>query len=119
MRSVFVDRTSNMAAIDLRPGERIDRTEEVGGSLLANYGTDDELVSVEILSLGAVHRPEVVAELHVLLGPLGEIGAGSSVLGNPSLIITPRRLDVVDLLIQQINQAAVSDSHAQKANALA
>jgi hypothetical protein len=116
--SVFVDRTANMAAIDLQPGRPIARTEEVGTSLLANYDDADELVGVEVLSLKAVRRPEVVAELHVLLGPLGELSAGVGFAGTPALVIAPHRLNIVDLLIQQIDSANVEDGNALAANVL-
>jgi hypothetical protein len=119
MMSVFVDHTANMAAIDLQPGQPIASTAEVGASLLANYDSAGELVSVEILSLKAVRRPEVVAELHVLLGPLGELSEGCTFLGSPFLTVAPRPLNIVDLLIQQIDHATVEDNNAHEANALA
>lgn len=123
MISVFVDRTANMAAIDLQPGRPITFTAEVGASLLANYDEASELVSVEILSLRALQRPEVVAELHALLGDLGELNEGTGFAGSPfglsSLAMTPRRLDIVDILIQQINRATVEDGNAHMANVLA
>jgi hypothetical protein len=122
MISVFVDRTANMAAIDVQPGRPITSTAEVGASLLANYDDAGALVSVEILSLRAVQLPEVVAELHRLLGDLGELSEGTGFAGSPfgfsSLAITPRRLNVVDILIQQINRAVVEDGNAQRANVL-
>jgi hypothetical protein len=119
MISVFVDRTANVAAIDLQPGRPIDRTVEVGASLLANYDASDELVSVEVLSLRAAQRPEVVAELHTLLGTLGELSEGVvGFAGAPVLVMSPRRLNVIDLLIQQINRATVEDGNAQRANVL-
>lgn len=119
MISVFVDRRSNMAAIDLQPGRAIDRSEEVGTSLLANYDSAGELVGVEILSLAAVRRPEVVAELHALLRSLGELDDGTSFVAGPFLTLAPRRIDIVDLLVQQINQAITEDGSAQEARVLA
>ncbi len=122
MISVFVDRTANMAAIDLQPGQPITSTAEVGASLLANYDDAGELVSVEVLSLRAVQRPEVIADLRSLLGDLGELGEGTgfmgSQLGFSSLAITPSQLNVVDVLIQQINRAVVEESNTQRANVL-
>jgi hypothetical protein len=70
-----------------------------------------------------LQRPEVVAELHALLGDLGELNEGTSFAGSPvglsSLAMTPRRLDIVDILIQQINRATFEDGNAHMANVLA
>ncbi len=68
--NVTVDPTTNIAVIDLHPGRAIARTVEVGASLLANYDIDGMLVSIEILSLDAVRRPEVADELRGLLAGL-------------------------------------------------
>lgn len=120
MMSMFVDHAANVAAIDLQPGRPIARTDEVGSSLLASYDEAGGLVSVEVLSLKAVQRPEVVAELHALLGEIGELNAGTGFTASPSgfssLAITPRRVHIVDILIQQINRATVEDGNAQQIN---
>lgn len=118
MISVYVDRVANMAAIDLQPGQPIHRTEEVGTSLLANYDAAHDLVGVEILSLKAVRRADVVAELHTLLGPLGELREGTGFAGGPSLVIATQPLNVVDLLIQQINEVTVEDGNERRTSML-
>lgn len=74
MSSVFIDRTADVAVIDLIPDRPIVRTDTVGPSLLANYGPVGELVSVEVLSLSAARRPEVTAALRCLLGKFVESG---------------------------------------------
>ena len=67
MFSMTVDLETDMAYVDLKLDIPIVRTVEVGRSLLANYDVDGDLVGVEILSLAALGRPDVVADLTRLL----------------------------------------------------
>ena len=66
MSSITIDNEADVAAVDLVQGA-IARTEEVGSSLLANYGHDGMLMSVDILSLKALRRADVVGSLRELL----------------------------------------------------
>lgn len=52
MRTVHVsfDQRADMVLFDLQLRAKVDFTEKVGRSLLANYNDHDELVSVEVLS---------------------------------------------------------------------
>lgn len=47
MVSVSIDLEADVASVDLLPGLPITRSVRVGGSLIANYGDDGSLISVD------------------------------------------------------------------------
>jgi hypothetical protein len=64
---IVMDTIADVVTLDVIPGASITRTVEVVPSLLANYDARDWLVSVEVLSLAALRRQEVVDQLEELL----------------------------------------------------
>lgn len=67
---ISIDYEANTAIVDLRPDADSVETIKVGPSLLADYDVRGQLVSVEILSIKALSRPDVINVLRRLLGDL-------------------------------------------------
>ncbi len=101
MVSVSIDQEADVASVDLLPGRPITRSVRVGSSLLANYGDGGSLVSVEILSLGALLRPHVAEELRTLLGPSAALRTFPVGVGNVRRIVSRPSTDLVDLLAER------------------
>jgi uncharacterized protein YuzE len=109
MSSIAIDNEADVAAIDLRNGV-IARTDEVGSSLLANYGHDGALMSVDILSLRALQRADVVSSLRELLAAAGvqrSVPAASPRRARGQIVLHRQRLDLVDMLVFQVNGTQV------------
>jgi hypothetical protein len=102
--SISVDREADVAAIDLHDG-KIARTIKIGLSLLADYDDQGRLLCVEILSLGALHRPDVARQLRELLGVVPSnrpaAAASSRPLGNSVVLTNEPRIDLVDTVVFQ------------------
>lgn len=101
MVSVSIDLEADVASVDLLPGRPIARSVRVGSSLLADYGADGSLVSVEILSLGALLRPHVAEELRELLGPAAALRTSSLGSGKTRNMVGWPSTDLVDLLAER------------------
>ncbi len=111
MVSVSIDQKADVASVDLLPGRPITRSVRVGSSLLANYGNDDSLVSVEILSLGALLRPHVAEELRKLLGPSAALRTSPVGAGDVHRIVGRSSTDLVDLLAERPAGHAATRGH--------
>jgi hypothetical protein len=101
MMSISIDQEADVASVDLLPGRPISRSVRVGSSLLANYSQGDSLVSVEILSLSALLRPDVAEELRALLGPSAALRTTPSGAGGTHHIVRRSSTDLVDLLAER------------------
>lgn len=111
MVSVSIDQEADVASVDLLPGRPITRSVRVGSSLLANYGDDGSLVSVEILSLGALLRPHVAEELRKLLGPSAALRTYPVGAGGVHRIGGRSSTDLVDLLAERPAGHAATRGH--------
>ena len=120
MASVSVDREADIAVIDVLRGRAISRSARVGRSLLANYDALGALVSVEVLSLHALLRRDVLAELRRLLGGTAAL-APAPVTAPPSwgsLTLPHANRDVVDLLVQHLGEDTVTGADEHLARVL-
>lgn len=61
--AISTDVEADMVLIDFQTEEGVARTDQVGASLLANYGVTGELVSIEVLCRAALGRPQVMTDL--------------------------------------------------------
>lgn len=111
MVSVSIDQETDVASVDLLPGRPITRSVRVGSSLLANYGDDGSLVSVEILSLGALLRPHVAEELRELLGPSAALRTSAVGAGGVHRVVGRTSTDLVDLLAERPAGHAATRGH--------
>jgi hypothetical protein len=118
--SVSVDREADIAVIDVLPGRTISRSERVGRSLLANYDALDALVSVEVLSLHALLRREVLRDLRQLLSAASALApaAVASPPGQEWLTLRPAPLDVVDSIVQHLGGETVTSADEHLARVL-
>jgi hypothetical protein len=94
--NLSIDREIDVALIDLVPGQPIDRSVRVERSLLANYDTAGVLISVELLSLGAILRSDVADDLRRLLGNAAAL-VTSALAGMRGL---SQQRDLVDVLAE-------------------
>lgn len=98
--SMSIDTEANAATLRLRPGTS-SRSERVHRALVADYDQSGQLTSVELLSLAAIAREGVVAQLRELVQTMEPSSSQAS--NNITPLREPRGW--VDLFVDQIGEA--------------